>query len=531
MSVASDVVDLSAGFLSLIDIGNASVKPVVPWKSKVGSVSSSVSGLLDVKNMENTVTKETSYAEFGKDNNMDKTTPKKTCTQTYVLGNLPKQSLFDHMSNNNIELVFLLSSAKLHVLKKCSFESVKSFALDVKLSAVFEKTNSNKLIAIKKIFYQIDGFRETSTSSKFLGIIRSSFTSELNLKKARELAICEKIVVNDNIRQIKKCMNQEVIVKEISVDLFKSAVKLVFSKFGKVVSVKLQLIGLWQKTLIKFKSADVASLALFYTFSIGITAHDLSDLLELYGGKTCFFGHNLSSYVCNRCAVVCFENKTSRLAAFDSVSVFKGVNLHWAGLFLAHCVKYKQFGYIFDLVTDWDWVCLAGIYKKKQALIVHSVFVVFLVASGAKSSPDANSIPLTSNSFVVSDLNDYLASLKRFLGLLADQVSSILRKLSFVNLVLLASFTLASLFVVFASLAMGVGSDMVLDSVLVSSVSLLPAVSNSVLSLSSNSSKILTNKVGGLKSKLTSLETSIGSVLARLDYLCSGLGSPLPSLF
>ncbi|KAG9289718.1 hypothetical protein G9A89_014453 [Geosiphon pyriformis] len=41
MPVISDVVDSSAGPLSLVDIGGASVKPVVSWKSKVGSISSS----------------------------------------------------------------------------------------------------------------------------------------------------------------------------------------------------------------------------------------------------------------------------------------------------------------------------------------------------------------------------------------------------------------------------------------------------------------------------------------------------------
>ncbi|KAG9286055.1 hypothetical protein G9A89_022732 [Geosiphon pyriformis] len=98
MSVASDVIDLSAGFLSLVDIDNTSIKPVVSWESKVGSVSSSVSNLSNVKNMENMVIKETSYTEFGEDNNMDEATLRKTHIQTYVLGNPPKQPLFKHIS-------------------------------------------------------------------------------------------------------------------------------------------------------------------------------------------------------------------------------------------------------------------------------------------------------------------------------------------------------------------------------------------------------------------------------------------------
>ncbi|KAG9307190.1 hypothetical protein G9A89_017018 [Geosiphon pyriformis] len=518
-----DVVNLSTGPLSLVDIGNVGFKPVVSWKSKVGSISSSVSSLLDVENMENTVAEKTGYAESSRDNNMDKTMLRKTCTQMYVLDNSPKQPLFDHMSNDNTELVLpapkfvrfnWLLSAKSHVLEKHSFEPVKSFTLDVKLSAMSRKTN-------------------------------------------------------------------KIIIKEIPVDLPKSAIELVFFKFGEVVSVKLQLIRLWQKALMEFKSADVASLvaskwsvfmgkdlvcvvlahwALLYTFPISTIAHNLSSLLESYGEKTCFIGHNPSSYVYDKCVVVCFENKTSRLAAFDSVLVFKDVNLHWAGFFLAGCAKYKQFGHISDvcsmggnsgvhikwLVTNWDQVHLAGIYKKKQALIVYLVLfgkktwaqiagsfsssVVFLVVFGAKPSPSANSTPLTPNSLVVSGLNNCLAFLEHFLGFLANQVSGILRKLSFVNLMLLASFFIAFLFVVSASSAMDASSDMILDSVLVLSVSLFLAVGNVVLSFSSNSSKVLTNKVGGLESKLASLETLIGLVLARLDHLCFGLGFPLPPL-
>ncbi|KAG9285792.1 hypothetical protein G9A89_013217 [Geosiphon pyriformis] len=68
--------------------------------------------------------------------------------------------------------------------------------------------------------------------------------------------------------------------------------------------------------------------ALLYILPVGTTAHDLSGLLESYGRKTCFIGCNPNSYVHDKCAVVCFADKASKLTAISSVPVFKGVNLY-----------------------------------------------------------------------------------------------------------------------------------------------------------------------------------------------------------
>ncbi|KAG9304919.1 hypothetical protein G9A89_010781 [Geosiphon pyriformis] len=77
---AGNVVNSSAGSLSLEDIDGASTKPVVFWGSEVGSVASSVSGLLDVEDMANMVAEETCYVESGEDDGMNETMPRKTCT-------------------------------------------------------------------------------------------------------------------------------------------------------------------------------------------------------------------------------------------------------------------------------------------------------------------------------------------------------------------------------------------------------------------------------------------------------------------
>ncbi|KAG9306250.1 hypothetical protein G9A89_016154 [Geosiphon pyriformis] len=163
------------------------------------------------------------------------------------------------------------------------------------------------------------------------------------------------------------------------------------------VSGVMQLIGLWQKALVKFESSDVASLvaskwsvlvgkdsvhialavndkelwvALLYTLPVGMIAYDLSDLLKLYGEKTCLIRCNLSSYMCNRCVIVCFVNETSKLAAIGSTPVFKSQFGHIS----TGCLSSGNFGGRDKwVVTFQNWVHLANIYKKKQAPIIHPV--------------------------------------------------------------------------------------------------------------------------------------------------------------
>ncbi|KAG9301092.1 hypothetical protein G9A89_012475 [Geosiphon pyriformis] len=530
-SVAGNVVDLSTRPLSLEDIGGTGIKPVVFWGSKVDSVTSSVGKTSDVKNMVNTVAKETSYAD---DDNNNK-----------IICSL-------HMVLRSNKLPPLESRAP----EKQSFNLSKSFALNIKLSAVSNKTVGDKLICVKKIFYHVDGFGEAFTLSKFPGIIRSLFTSESSMNKTKKLAICEKIVVNNIFKKVSSYSDKEIVVKEIPVDLPKLAVESVFSKFGKIVSIKIQLIGLWQKALVEFESSEIADLVtarwsifmgknsvcvakaiddkqswtLLYTLPVGTTAYNLSDLLESYSERTCFIDCNPSSYVHDRCVIVCFDNETSKLAAIGSVPVFKGMNLRWAGFSLACCAKYKQFDHVSNMcsvgknsevhekwvVTDHNWVCLANIYKKKQVPIIRPTFFSgktwaqvaggssFLLGSspslsaglspGAKSSLGAGFSFNSIDPYGVSDLFDHLVSVKRFLELLTDQVSDIIRNLSFVDLVPLLSASCKLSLTVSTSLAPESHSDMVLDSALEPSTFFLSTVVDGTSGFSSSSSKILTTK-------------------------------------
>ncbi|KAG9295173.1 hypothetical protein G9A89_006154 [Geosiphon pyriformis] len=443
-TIIDNMIDSSAGSLSLGNIGSVGIEPVVSWNSKVGSVTGSVSKLSDVKNMTNMVAEETSYAESGENNNIDETTLRKTRIHTYMLRNLPKQPLFNCMSNNNSEQVLpphvVLGSNKLPLLKSCapekqSFNLLKFFILDIELLAV----------------------------------------SESSLKKAKESAVSKKILVNNEIRKVNSCLDQEVIIKKIPVNLSKLAVESVFSKFGKIVSIKMQLIGLWQKALVKYKSSKVASLvgfkdqhrALLYTLPVGTTAHDLSSLLESYGGRTCFIGRNPSSYVCNRCTVVCFKNEASKLAAIGSIPVYKSVNLCWAGFSLACCAKCKQLGHI-------STVCSLG------------------RNSGAYGKQ------------VVT---------------LQNQILAIMKKLSFVELVPLASDSHVPPLVVFVPVVSNLDSEMALDNTLASLLSfLLVVVTDLVVDLSLSSSKVLTTKANKVNSVIAKAVNESSFVVLGGDF-------------
>ncbi|KAG9289663.1 hypothetical protein G9A89_014398 [Geosiphon pyriformis] len=571
---SGSIVNLSARLLNLLNIGNSGTKPAVSWGSKVGSVISSVSGLSDIKNMENTVTEETNYAdlvasEHGESE--DETMPRKTHTRMYVLGHLPKVPTFDNMSDDDDVLMLFSPKFASFVLliESCavdtrSFRPVKSFTLDIELSVVPEKTNGDKLFAVKKIFYKIDGFGGASTPSKFPGIIRLSFTSESSLNKAKLLAVSENILVNDDHRKVNSHSDQEIIVKEIPIDLPKSAIIAVFSKFGKIISIKMQLIGLWQKALVEYESSKLADLvaarwsvlvrkdsvrvALLYTLPIGTTAHDLSGLLDLYNGKTCFIGHNPGLYVHNRCAIICFKNKTARLAAVSTVPIFKGVGLHWASLVLASCAKCDQFGHIHAdcsvgesygvcgkrVVSDQDWVHLAGIYKKKLALIARPVSFggktwaqvasstlshAFFSGSGLHSGLVLPSV--VSDPLVVSCLSDCLVILERSLKLLADHVSGILVRLNSFGVVPLVPSFLVSPPIASAVLDSEMDSDMIVDNALSSSDITPPVTDDTVVNLNTSGSKVLTAKIGSLEMKLVALKALVGSILDKLNLLCS----------
>ncbi|KAG9299325.1 hypothetical protein G9A89_013973 [Geosiphon pyriformis] len=194
-----------------------------------------------------------------------------------------------------------------------------------------------------------------------------------------------------------------------------------------------------------------------------------------------------------------------------------------------------------------DHLQLAKLYAKKNVPIFHSAAFggkswaqVVSFASPSGGSPSGSGLGagsfhcITSDlgggspSFIIADsfFNARLASLKCFFKLLTDQVFDVLRKLSFVELVLMVPSSGAPLLVGSVPLAPGLDSDMALKGELASSNSHSPSIDMGA-GFNSSSSKVLTTKMGGLESKMSALEASISSVLVRLDLLCAGLGSSL----
>ncbi|KAG9296021.1 hypothetical protein G9A89_011873 [Geosiphon pyriformis] len=426
----------------------------------------------------------------------------------------------------------------------------KSFALNINLSAVEGKSAMAKTHLIRKVFLKINGFGGATTPSKFEGIIRSTFTSEESMRKAVSLAEEEGIVVNNDVKKQGLRSDRAVVIKKIPMNTPKEIIVAAVFEFGQIKSIKIQLVGMWQKTVVKFaESGQAEQLAskwsfligkdfvhvtkamgdrniwasrdrfkvLLFMLLVGTTVHDLSNLLDKTGGRTYIINRSLDTAIefavllnlvrCGKCG--CLGHSALEYDALDTSSSDLLNNFNKKHAPGVNCLQ------------------LAKLYAKKNVPISRpAVFggkswaqvVSFASFSGGSSSgfglgagfsyhmtPDLGGGP-SSSTLADSFLNAHLAFLERSLELLADQVSNILRKLSFVELVPMVPSSGGWICAFGPCIDMGSGFN-------------------------SSSSKVLTTKVGGLKSKMLALEASVGSVLVRLDLLCTGSGSsllPLP---
>ncbi|KAG9297796.1 hypothetical protein G9A89_000101 [Geosiphon pyriformis] len=92
------------------------------------------------------------------------------------------------------------------------------------------------------------------------GIIKAMFTSESGLMKATEKATGANIMVNTNLKRLAGRSDRAVVLKEILVGISAEAVHATLSEFGTIKSIKIQLVGLWQKAMIEFEHSDHANL-------------------------------------------------------------------------------------------------------------------------------------------------------------------------------------------------------------------------------------------------------------------------------
>ncbi|KAG9291651.1 hypothetical protein G9A89_022070 [Geosiphon pyriformis] len=144
--------------------------------------------------------------------------------------------------------------------------------------------------------------------------------------------------------------------------------------------------------------------------------------------------------------------------------------------------------------------------------------VTSLVPFGAGLLLSMKLLVLIFNLFSNSGLADYMVSLECSMELLSDQVSEILRKLSFVDLVLMLSPSHVFSLVVNASLNSALSSNMAVNNMVVPSFSSFPVINNATSNLSLNS--------GYLDSGVTivmnnSLARHISKVSEVSDYLIS----------
>ncbi|KAG9301298.1 hypothetical protein G9A89_009230 [Geosiphon pyriformis] len=419
------------------------------------------------------------------------------------------------------------------VKERFCFEPTKFFTLDIGLSAVPGNTLHNKLKSVRKLFYKVDGFGSVLTPSKFPGIVRMSFTSEFSLTLAKQLVVSKNLV-------------------EILVNLPKLAIESALVKYGKIFSIKMQLIGLWQKVLVADLVVSKWSIlldkdsvqvtkanadkqtwnlrdsycALLYTLPIGTTAHNFSNLIQLYDEKTCCISRNS--------------------AAIHSTPVFKSINLVWAGLLSPKYTAYSNFGHVssgcssgkktFGLgfkkrffCSNSDKKCLVLIYAKKQAPMFCSVSFGGTTWASVVSGFPKNlfSIPFVKTNIdieLVSSLMPKVAILALCVSVLehlfenvSDQVANISCKLNRLLAVLSASFVV--------SLTPKHNSvlDMAVDALLF--VSPVPSVVTTVTQdIFPSGSRVLTVKVGGLEASLLVLKNSIKTIMNKLDSFGFGSG-------
>ncbi|KAG9302813.1 hypothetical protein G9A89_009590 [Geosiphon pyriformis] len=373
-------------------------------------------------------------------------TPKSLCVKTKkVLGKPLGVIDYDNVdAEDNVLDESLFLPPSLSVKPSVQVPVHKFFTLDINLVAVAGKSSQEKVNFVRKIFSSVNGFGRAFILSKFGGIIQASFTSEKMMMAAAQLANNHGVVINTDLKcPINNHMNRTIVLKEIPVRTSIEAVRAAISEFGVIKSIKMQLIGLWQKAVIKLEDQiqadflaaewfiligkDVVHVAqadidkqtwdardefraLFYTLLMGTNAHDLWDFIGSIGEKTCI--------------IECSSG--SLIQAMANTPVIKDV----------------------ALLSAQDQFCLVKIYEKKSAPVSHLLVfggktwasmvgrplpIVFFGGS-AQSGSISYGEPLSP---VNGELENHLKNIESSLVSLIGQIGELVKRLdSFVSAVL-----------------------------------------------------------------------------------------------
>ncbi|KAG9303010.1 hypothetical protein G9A89_006227 [Geosiphon pyriformis] len=363
------------------------------------------------------------------------------------------------------------------------------------------------------------------------------------MRKAASLAKQKEIIINNDVKKQRLCSDWAVVIKEIPMDMPKEMIVAALSEFGQVVSIRLQLIGLWQKAVVEFAKSNSVCMAkavrncetctsrdqfrvLLFTLSVGTTVHNLGNLLEETSEKTCVINRSLESGNRTRCAVVGLESNKMLKSAFCMVLIFGRVKLSWAKLGFVQYNKCGKFShsvlecdaeiastsklpksFIKQVTLDENCLQLAKLYVKKSIIFSASTSSGLSVGSDSSffSSGGPGSGGLPSSTFSLnSALNDCL------FGMYTKT----------------PKWCQVGVFGAFPSVVANSNSlsNMVLDSLdSLSNTPLLIATDGLVLGLSS--SKVLTSKLNSLESKFVALEVLIMSKFDGIWVFTFGLDS------
>ncbi|KAG9305081.1 hypothetical protein G9A89_007721 [Geosiphon pyriformis] len=400
---------------------------------------------------EECLVEETSF-NYGKDNALAEGDHNQTPTGSKVktkkaLGKPLRKIDFSSSSNDDNAFLDTPLVLSLPVKNLVNISVQKSFALDIGLDKVVRKSFYKKLQVVRKLFSRINGFGGASTLSKFAGIVKVMFISELSLIKATKLATDVKILVNTDLKILSGHSDWAVGIKEIPVGTLVETVCAVLSKFGIIKSVKIQLVGLWN-----------LHKALLYTLPVGTNAHNIWNHIGSVDGKTCIINHHPVTYARARYAIVCFGSAESLNVIISTALVLRGAHFHWFCLGSAVCAKCGKVDHtslgcasgerIFSgsllcwVLSDANKSRLAAIYAKCSVPV--SCLVFFGDVSWAKIVVGSSFLPLPVQNVLLNndsssemkltlqvslELNNRFVTLECSLTSLAEHVNKLVKRL------------------------------------------------------------------------------------------------------
>ncbi|KAG9289169.1 hypothetical protein G9A89_022478 [Geosiphon pyriformis] len=322
------------------------------WGSEAGDTTKSNS--IDIE--EECLVEETSF-DFGDGGALAGRDPNQTPTDSKVktkkaLGKPFGKINFSVGSNDNSVLLDAPLNLSPSLKNMVNISVHKSFVLDIGLNKISGKSSQKKLMMVKKLFSKVNAM----------------FTSESSLMKATKLATDTKILVNTNLKKSTGHSDWAVVLKEILVGTSAKAVCAALSEFGTIKSIKMQLVGLWQKTIIEFEEKNQADLLaarwsiLIRKDAVRVAKSDLNKLTWDMRDHYRVLLYTLST----KCAVVCFESAESLDAIMGTTSCGK---LGHTSLGCVSGGKSFSGGLPHHVLLDADKSRLAAIYAKHLALV------------------------------------------------------------------------------------------------------------------------------------------------------------------